>query len=122
MVSHPGNTKRKEADMALDTLDLRNAAGLHEKVAPEAEEASAPVLDAAEYIDDLSELDLTEEQKRELLEILWSIMRTMVELGVSVDLCGQLLEGFNELATSDGVGISLERPISSEMLDDQETP
>ena len=47
----------------------------------------------APYLDDMQ---LTDQQKREFLITLYSIMRSFVELGFSVDLCAQLLELPNE--------------------------
>jgi hypothetical protein len=45
-------------------------------------------LDHEKYMDDLAEFDMTDAQKRELLETLWAIMRHFVELGFS----GNVLE------------------------------
>lgn len=44
----------------------------------------------------LDGMQLTEQQKCEFLETLYSIMRSFVELGFNVDLCAQLLEVPNE--------------------------
>ena len=46
--------------------------------------------DPEKYVDELSDFDLTEEQKIELLEIIWSIMRTFVELGFDAKNWGQI--------------------------------
>jgi len=51
----------------------------------------ALALDADRYREALSELDLTDEQKVELLTALWGIMRTFVELGVSSDFSARVL-------------------------------
>lgn len=53
----------------------------------------APELDPADYLADMEGFDLTEAQKIELLETLWSIMRAFVEMGVDIgetDPCGQI--------------------------------
>lgn len=54
---------------------------------------SAPALDHGKYLHQLDGLDLSDDQKRELLDTVWSIMRAFVELGFSSDLgasaCGQ---------------------------------
>lgn len=47
-------------------------------------------LDIERYRADLAGFDLTPDQQRELLETLWSIMRSFVELGFTVDVCGQV--------------------------------
>jgi hypothetical protein len=57
-------------------------------------------LDAEKYMAELAEFDLTEAQKREFLETLWSIMRSFVELGFRADDCGQIL-GLAVLASTD---------------------
>ncbi len=59
--------------------------------------AAAPVpatleLDAANYRADVEEFEMTEAQKVELLETLWAIMRSFVELGFSVKICEQIFE------------------------------
>lgn len=42
-------------------------------------------LDVSKYQSQMNSFDMTEEQKRELLEILWSIMAAFVDLGFGVD-------------------------------------
>lgn len=57
----------------------------------------APEMDPADYLADMDDLTMTEAQKVELLETLWSIMRSFVEMGVDVantDPCGQIFEDF----------------------------
>lgn len=49
--------------------------------------------DIAKYAGELDNLDITEDQKRELLETLWSIMRSFVEMGFNVDICAALTDG-----------------------------
>ena len=46
---------------------------------------------AERYLADLDDFDLSREQKTELLDALWQIMRTFVELGVGSDLSAQVL-------------------------------
>lgn len=65
--------------------------------------AASPVpasldLDASKYSAELEDFEMTEDQKRELLETLWSIMRSFVELGFSVDVCGALSECADEIS------------------------
>jgi len=63
--------------------------------------ASVPAsldLDASKYNAELEDFDMTEDQKRELLETLWSIMRSFVELGFSVDVCGELMQSDREIS------------------------
>lgn len=58
--------------------------------------APAPELDPAEYLADMEGFAMSEAQKIELLETLWSIMRAFVEMGVDVgaaDPCGKMFEG-----------------------------
>ena len=56
--------------------------------------ALAPELDPACYMADLAELDLSEAEKLELLETLWSVMYSFVRLGFDVKNCGQIFENF----------------------------
>lgn len=74
-----------------DLPDLRDTQGAFTKVA--APVSSALELEPADYLGDMEGFDLTEAQKVELLETLWSILRSIVEMGVDVgevDPCGQL--------------------------------
>lgn len=56
----------------------------------------APTLNAGEYMGDLADFDLSEAQKVELLETLWSIMGSFARLGLSVDVCGLIFDEFNQ--------------------------
>src|SRR5687768_1412362 len=57
---------------------------------------SALELDHEKYMAELSAFDLTENQKRELLETLWKIMSDFVDLGLSVNICEQVFENAKE--------------------------
>ena len=63
-------------------------------------------METEKYLPELDGLDITEAQKRELLEILASIMRSFVELGFSTDICGQIFGAFNEVAEGDPVEVA----------------
>lgn len=47
-------------------------------------------LDTAKYRAELAPLEMTDAQANELLAILWSIMRSFVELGFEGDVCAAL--------------------------------
>jgi hypothetical protein len=64
----------------------------------------------AEYLDDLSDVDASQAEKIELLEVLWSIMTQFVHLGFSVDLCGQLVAGFNRASMPPDQDVELDLP------------
>lgn len=64
-------------------------------------------VDLARYRADLTELRLSEEQERELLETLWSIMSSFVEMGFSVDVWGLLFEEFNDASATDSDRVRL---------------
>jgi hypothetical protein len=49
-------------------------------------------LDHAKYMGDLEEFDPSDKQKRELLETLWSIMSTFVQLGFAPNICEQIFD------------------------------
>lgn len=56
-------------------------------------------LDLAKYQDDVAQLDIPEHQWRELLETMWSIVRTLVECGYSYDVAGKAMTDiFNHIA------------------------
>ena len=75
-------------------------------LAGEAASALPPFeMDPAEYMDDLAEFDMTEAQKLELLQTLWSIMGACVELGFTTNICEQIFEsaGLTDSDSADGV-------------------
>lgn len=55
----------------------------------------------ADYLDDLSELSLTYEQKLELFRVLHSIMRSFVEMGFNIDICAYLFSDFLEASRAE---------------------
>lgn len=59
----------------------------------------APEMDPADYLLDMADFDMTEAQKIELLETLWSIMGSFARMGFEVDVCGLIFEEFNDAAT-----------------------
>lgn len=62
-------------------------------------------LDPDKYRAQIDAFNISEDQKRELLETLWSIMRLFVELGYSVEVGGTaLLAAFNDVASCDDDG------------------
>ncbi len=72
--------------------------------APAAETTPAGLeLDHARYLPELADLDMPEEQKIVLIETLWPIMRSLVDLGyaseVPANTCGQLSDVFNDAAS-----------------------
>ena len=74
----------------------KNTQSCEEKPIGDAIEEMDQDIDWNAYEPYLDGMQLTEQQKREFLETLYSIMRSIVELGFSVDLCAQLLELPNE--------------------------
>lgn len=58
--------------------------------------ASLP-FDPARYRAELDGFELTEAQRQELLLTLWSIMRSFVELGFTVDVCAALLSDIDPI-------------------------
>jgi hypothetical protein len=77
-------------------------------------------LDHGKYMDELESFDLTDAQKRELLETLWSIMRSFVELGFRADDCGQVL-GLAALASTESPdGVDSRLPSSATETPDNE--
>ena len=73
-----------------------------------------PAFDAAKYRTHLASLALTDEQERELLETLWSIMYSFVELGFRVDVCSALFDEPEIVAGDDSGIVRSEDPQSSE--------
>lgn len=74
-------------------------------------------LDVAKYVPHLADFDMTEAQKRELLETLWAILQTFVHLGFDVgkaDVCGQIFADFNEAAEGGSHSVALDFPSTQE--------
>lgn len=74
--------------------------------------------DLTEYLADLAELDATDAQKLELLEILWAIMVQFVKLGFSTNLCEQLSTGFNRASASAGQDVEFDPSTMKETYGD----
>lgn len=75
---------------------------------------SPPELVAEDYLGDMDGMEMTEEQKREFLETLWSIMRAFAELGFEYDVCGQLFGEFNEAAGPNDIDVESRPAIQRE--------
>ena len=73
-----------------------------------------PELVAEDYLGEMDGMDMTEQQKREFLETLWSIMRTFAELGFEYDVCGQLFGEFNEAAERNDIDVESRPAIERE--------
>lgn len=61
----------------------------------------SPDMNLGDYLPDMTEFDLTEAEKIELLQTLWNTMRMIVEMGVDVgevDPCGQVFGSLTELS------------------------
>lgn len=67
------------------------------------ENLPALILDPDDYRQDLAVLNMTEQQENELLEVLWNIMKTLVEIGWGVNSVQYLLPDIFEAATADSV-------------------
>jgi hypothetical protein len=67
------------------------------------EERSGPAtpwldLDPDKYRGEIADLQLTEDQEREFLETLWSIMSSFAQLGFETDICGAIFGEFNSVS------------------------
>lgn len=74
----------------------------------------SPDMTPGDYLSDMTEFDLTEAEKIELLETLWNTMRMIVEMGVDVgevDPCGQVFGSLTESSAHapDGVKSSFSK-------------
>jgi len=61
----------------------------------------APQLDPADYLADMAGFDLSEAEKVEFLQLLWNILRSLMESGADIracDPCGQLAAGVSAAA------------------------
>jgi hypothetical protein len=77
-----------------------------------------PALDLSRYRADLADLALSDEQERDLLETLWAIMSSFVELGFSVDVCGLLFADFNDASADESGRVTLPSSPSMETPSD----
>jgi hypothetical protein len=72
------------------TKEFNLVAGAPSALAEPIPSSSEIKLNVDAYLDDLDGLDISEAQKRALIETLWPIARSFVELGFRPDTCGQL--------------------------------
>lgn len=87
-------------DKLLGTSDLAGSEADLKPTTPDFE------LDASEYLPELAEFELSDEQANELLQTLWSIMRTFVELGFEYNICEQLLADSDKLSDGGSNGVN----------------
>lgn len=80
----------------------------------------APELEVARYAPYLDGMDMTDAQKTEMLQTLWSIMRSFVELGFSVKLCDPIIESFMQAANSSADGVQSVDATTTEGLSNAE--
>lgn len=59
-----------------------------------------PKLDYETYRADLAEFELTTQQENELLEVLWQIARTLVDIGFGLDPVQQVIPALTKNALS----------------------
>lgn len=71
-----------------------------------------------EYRADLADLELTEEQETEILEILWSMMGFFARTGFEVDVCGLIFQEFNEASAQNADDGRLDHSTSQETPSD----
>jgi hypothetical protein len=68
--------------------------------APSTPVAAIPKLDAAKYMAELEDCELSEAQKAELLQTLWFIMATFVDWGFGVDSVTRALPALADFSSS----------------------
>lgn len=67
-----------------------------------------PALDLEKYLADLEGIEATNEQKREMLSVLWSIMSHCVRMQLSGEAFASMIDGLIEASQDDDPGLSLE--------------
>lgn len=86
----------------------------------EAESPSILQMNPADYLDDLSDLDVADGKKLELLGILWSIMQSMAALHFAHDVCGQIFGSDEEFPSIPNGGVESPIPARTEKHTDQD--
>ena len=66
--------------------------------------ANVLALDTDKYLPELQDFDLTDEQKIELLQTLWSIMKAFVEVGFGVDSIHHFVPALSAIAQENEAG------------------
>jgi hypothetical protein len=90
-----------EGEAVMNSAVVAPPSGPFEAAAAAPTQAYVDDFDASRYLGDLEGMDITEAQKRELLGVLWCIMRSFVEMGLDVNRCGQLLPLLSESGQPD---------------------
>lgn len=78
--------------------------------------------DADRYLPLMEDFQMSEAQKLEFLGVIWNILAHFVEMGFDlskVDICGQLLDGFNEIAEDGCESVTSGPAIDTETKTDQ---
>ena len=77
-----------------------------------------PIFDPAEYLDEMAELGLSDEQATEILGILWQITGFFARTGFEVDVCGLIFQDFNEASAPSADDGRLDHSTSQETPSD----
>lgn len=80
-------------------------------------------MDAADYLPDMEEFNMTEAEKIELLRVLWDVMRRFVEMNIDIgeaDPCGQIFGNGKEIPTAESDDVKSSIPRDMEMQADDE--
>lgn len=67
-----------------------------------------------QYSGELSDMQMTDEQRRELLVNIWSIMKMFVEMGFTPDICGYLGAIADEPAQPDSAALEFAKASNKE--------
>lgn len=78
----------------------------------------SPELEIAEYADDMADLDISEAQKTEFLETLWAVLVQIAHMGFHYDVCGQMLEEFNQVTDEGASALKSDRSTNKEKPSD----
>ncbi|MEX6633428.1 hypothetical protein [Hyphococcus lacteus] len=89
-------TERQEEALPLTRPDI---------LSPNLDAGLPPGFDINHYLAMAQEFEMSEDQKRELLLILWDIMRRFVELGFGVDSISLLGDETSQKSRTDGADV-----------------
>lgn len=76
-------------------------------------------MDAEKYLSEIRDLEIGENEARELLNALWQIMCAFVELGIKVDICEQILAQTGASATDAEIPVELSFANKKQGLDEE---
>lgn len=83
-----------------------------------ADNAEGLSLVPSDYADEIKKMDISADQADEFLATLWAVLVQITQMGFHYDVCGQILDQFNQVTEGDGSALDSDHSNYTEMRSD----